>query len=155
LAFESVVFWDASTLGGKQDWGDNGKLRKGMEWVKELFDLSSLAGGTELVQEGLYPPIGHRFKSPITSSPSNCRVVGGDLTISSLTLNARSTEPEDCKRLILATELNRHSCGYYLAEQGLPTRDIQEYLGHKNIQHTVRYTAANPARFDRIDWGVL
>jgi integrase len=44
----------------------------------------------------------------------------------------------------------RHSCGYYLAEQGLPTRDIQEYLGHKNIQHTVRYTAANPARFDRI-----
>jgi type 1 fimbriae regulatory protein FimB len=46
----------------------------------------------------------------------------------------------------------RHSCGFYLAEQGLPTRDIQEYLGHKNIQHTVRYTAANPARFDRIMW---
>ncbi len=46
----------------------------------------------------------------------------------------------------------RHSCGYYLAEQGLPTRDIQEYLGHRNIQHTVRYTAANPARFDRIQW---
>ena len=46
----------------------------------------------------------------------------------------------------------RHSCGYYLAEQGLPTRDIQEYLGHRNIQHTVRYTAANPARFDRIRW---
>lgn len=48
----------------------------------------------------------------------------------------------------------RHSCGYYLAEQGLPTRDIQEYLGHRNIQHTVRYTAANPARFDRINWGL-
>lgn len=46
----------------------------------------------------------------------------------------------------------RHSCGYYLAEQGLPTRDIQAYLGHKNIQHTVRFTAANPARFDRIQW---
>lgn len=46
----------------------------------------------------------------------------------------------------------RHSCGYFLAEQGLPTRDIQEYLGHRNIQHTVRYTAANPARFDRIMW---
>lgn len=46
----------------------------------------------------------------------------------------------------------RHSCGYYLSEQGLPTRDIQEYLGHRNIQHTVRYTAANPARFDRINW---
>lgn len=46
----------------------------------------------------------------------------------------------------------RHSCGYYLAEQGLPTRDIQEYLGHRNIQNTVRYTAANPGRFDRIQW---
>jgi integrase len=46
----------------------------------------------------------------------------------------------------------RHSCGYYLAEQKLPTRDIQEYLGHNNIQHTVRYTTANPARFDRILW---
>jgi type 1 fimbriae regulatory protein FimB/type 1 fimbriae regulatory protein FimE len=49
----------------------------------------------------------------------------------------------------------RHSCGYYLAEQGLPTRDIQEYLGHKNIQHTVRYIAANPARFDRIQWQLI
>lgn len=47
----------------------------------------------------------------------------------------------------------RHSCGYYLAEQGIPTRDIQEYLGHRNIANTVRYTAANPARFDRIQWG--
>lgn len=46
----------------------------------------------------------------------------------------------------------RHSCGYFLAEQGLPTRDIQEYLGHRNISCTVRYTAANPARFDRIVW---
>lgn len=49
----------------------------------------------------------------------------------------------------------RHSCGFYLAEQGLPTRDIQAYLGHKNIQHTVRYTAANPARFDRINWQMV
>lgn len=46
----------------------------------------------------------------------------------------------------------RHSCGYYLAEQGVPTRDIQEYLGHSNIQNTVRYTAGNPARFNRIQW---
>jgi hypothetical protein len=37
----------------------------------------------------------------------------------------------------------------------LPTRDIQEYLGHRNIQNTVRYTAGNPARFDRIQWQTL
>jgi len=34
----------------------------------------------------------------------------------------------------------KHSCGYYLAEKGCDTRLIQEYLGHKNIQNTVRYT---------------
>lgn len=44
----------------------------------------------------------------------------------------------------------RHSCGYALADQGADTRLIQDYLGHRNIQHTVRYTATNPARFERL-----
>src|SRR5690242_8064591 len=39
----------------------------------------------------------------------------------------------------------RHACGFALADQGADTRLIQDYLGHRNIQHTVRYTAANPA----------
>ena len=46
----------------------------------------------------------------------------------------------------------RHACGYWLAEKGYPTRDIQAYLGHRNIQNTVRYTAANPARFAKFQW---
>ena len=39
----------------------------------------------------------------------------------------------------------RHSTGFYLANKGTDTRTIQAYLGHKQIQHTVRYTelAAN------------
>ena len=41
-------------------------------------------------------------------------------------------------------------CGYKLANDGHDTCAIQHYLGHKNIQHTVRYTAANPARFERL-----
>ena len=41
----------------------------------------------------------------------------------------------------------RHSCGYELANQGADTRLIQDYLGHRNIRHTVIYTASNPARF--------
>lgn len=43
----------------------------------------------------------------------------------------------------------RHACGYALADQGLDTRLIQDYLGHKNISHTVRYTAGNASRFLR------
>jgi integrase len=36
----------------------------------------------------------------------------------------------------------RHACGYTLANKGHDTRALQAYLGHRNIQHTVRYTAA-------------
>ena len=42
----------------------------------------------------------------------------------------------------------RHACGYSLAAHGHDTRAIQDYLGHKNIQHTVRYTAMAPHRFE-------
>ena len=34
----------------------------------------------------------------------------------------------------------RHACGFALANKGHDTRAVQAYLGHKNIQHTVRYT---------------
>jgi len=41
----------------------------------------------------------------------------------------------------------RHSAGFKLANDGRDTRTIQHYLGHKNIQHTVRYTEISPVRF--------
>ncbi len=41
----------------------------------------------------------------------------------------------------------RHACGYALANAGHDTRSLQAYLGHKNIQHTVRYTELAPDRF--------
>ena len=34
----------------------------------------------------------------------------------------------------------RHACGFALANKGHDTRALQAYLGHRNIQHTVRYT---------------
>lgn len=45
----------------------------------------------------------------------------------------------------------RHSCGYALADAGKDTRLIQDYLGHKNIMHTVLYTASNPKRFQSVE----
>ena len=41
----------------------------------------------------------------------------------------------------------RHACGFALANKGHDTRALQAYLGHKNIQHTVRYTELAPDRF--------
>ena len=42
----------------------------------------------------------------------------------------------------------RHACGYKLANDGHDTRAIQQYLGHKNITHTVRYTELAADRFN-------
>jgi type 1 fimbriae regulatory protein FimB/type 1 fimbriae regulatory protein FimE len=41
----------------------------------------------------------------------------------------------------------RHACGFALANKGHDTRSLQAYLGHRNIQHTVRYTELSPDRF--------
>src|ERR1700722_1799495 len=41
----------------------------------------------------------------------------------------------------------RHACGYALANAGHDTRALQDWLGHRNIQHTVRYTELSPTRF--------
>jgi site-specific recombinase XerD len=41
----------------------------------------------------------------------------------------------------------RHGCGYALANAGHDTRAIQDWLGHRSIQYTVRYTELSPTRF--------
>jgi integrase len=41
----------------------------------------------------------------------------------------------------------RHACGFKLANDGVDTRSLQVYLGHKNIQHTTVYAALAPDRF--------
>jgi type 1 fimbriae regulatory protein FimB/type 1 fimbriae regulatory protein FimE len=41
----------------------------------------------------------------------------------------------------------RHATGYALANRGVDTRTLQDYLGHRSIQSTVRYTVLAPGRF--------
>jgi site-specific recombinase XerD len=41
----------------------------------------------------------------------------------------------------------RHSTGYYLSERGADLRVIQDYLGHREIRHTVKYVVLSPQRF--------
>src|SRR5262245_21046602 len=41
----------------------------------------------------------------------------------------------------------RHACAYALANAGHDTRALQAWLGHRNIQHTVRYSELAPDRF--------
>jgi len=42
----------------------------------------------------------------------------------------------------------RHSTGFYLASKGFDTRKIQDYLGHRQIQNSVRYTRLAPGQFE-------
>jgi len=42
----------------------------------------------------------------------------------------------------------RHATGYKLANDGQDTRAIQQYLGHRNITHTTRYTELATDRFN-------
>jgi integrase len=44
----------------------------------------------------------------------------------------------------------RHACGYAFANQGRDTRSLQHWLGHRAIQHTVRYTQLSAEQFK--DW---
>jgi len=52
--------------------------------------------------------------------------------------------------LAIHPHMLRHSCGFDLANRGNDTRLIQGYLGHQNIQHTVKYTELAPNRFDKL-----
>jgi site-specific recombinase XerD len=41
----------------------------------------------------------------------------------------------------------RYACGYAMANAGHDARLIQDWLGHRAIQHTARYTELSPVRF--------
>jgi type 1 fimbriae regulatory protein FimB len=44
----------------------------------------------------------------------------------------------------------RHSCGYALANRGYDVRLIQDYLGHRDPKHTMRYTRTAASRFENL-----
>jgi len=44
----------------------------------------------------------------------------------------------------------RHACGFALANKGRDTRLIQDYLGHRSIASTARYTALAAGRFSNL-----
>lgn len=41
----------------------------------------------------------------------------------------------------------RHARGYRLAAEGIDTRAIAHYLGHRNLENCAKYTALSPTRF--------
>lgn len=72
---------------------------------------------------------------------------GGPLTTSTVRkLMARAGQAVNIQ-FPVHPHMLRHAAGFKLANDGHDTRAIQHYLGHRNIQHTVRYTEMAPDRF--------
>jgi site-specific recombinase XerD len=59
----------------------------------------------------------------------------------------RAATKADLGSLKVHVHMLRHACGFKLANDGVDTRSLQAYLGHRHIQHTVRYTELAPNRF--------
>ncbi len=72
---------------------------------------------------------------------------GGPLTASTVRKMVTRAGKEAGIPFPVHPHMLRHACGYKLANDGHDTRALQHYLGHKNIQHTVRYTELAPDRF--------
>ncbi len=73
---------------------------------------------------------------------------GGPMTASTARkMVARAGEIAGLGQLKAHPHMLRHGTGYKLANDGRDTRAIQHYFGHKNIQHTVRYTEMASGRF--------
>jgi site-specific recombinase XerD len=62
-------------------------------------------------------------------------------------LLARTAAEAGLDALRVHPHMLRHGCGYKLANDRVDTRTVQAYLGHANIQHTVRYTTLAADRF--------
>ena len=85
----------------------------------------------------------HDEMSPYVFTPLR----GGSLTIRTIHFIVAAAGKADGIQFPVHPHMLRHATGFYLANAGHDTRAIQPYLGHKNIQHTVRYTELSPLRF--------
>jgi integrase len=72
---------------------------------------------------------------------------GGPLTRSTVNKLVTRAGREAEMEFPVHPHMLRHACGYYLANKGVDTRTIQDYLGHISIVHTVRYTELSPRKF--------
>jgi Phage integrase family len=90
-------------------------------------------------------------ESGIQKSPRSCTVDSGSRAgaLSTPVPGRGETPPSRCRPgdRPIHSHMLRHACGFKLANNGHDTRALQHYLGHKNIQHTVRYTEMAPDRF--------
>ena len=73
---------------------------------------------------------------------------GGPITASTVRKMVKRAGEKADLEFPVHPHMLRHATGFYLANEGHDTRAIQHYLGHKQIQHTVKYTEMASDRFN-------
>lgn len=73
---------------------------------------------------------------------------GGPITSSTVRKMVARAGREAGFEFSIHPHMLRHATGYKLANDGRDTRAIQHYLGHRNVQYTVRYTELSSDRFN-------
>jgi type 1 fimbriae regulatory protein FimB len=117
------------------------RLKRGLSTTQPLRGDELRAIGAWLKQRARMKPLGKSFFVSEQRKP---------LHRSTVNLALRKYSELAALPFLAHPHMLRHACGFALADQGADTRLIQDYLGHRNIQHTVRYTASNPARFEKL-----
>lgn len=112
------------------------RLKNGLDSTHPLFgpELRALRKVQRQYPDTQYVFLSER-KSPMTAS-----------TFAKLLSRAAEMAEID---ILVHPHMLRHSTGYKLANDENDTRSIQQYLGHRNIRHTTRYTELSPSKFNK------
>jgi type 1 fimbriae regulatory protein FimB len=117
------------------------QLKRGLSTTQPLPGDELRAIGAWLKQRARMKPAGKTFFVSAQRKPLHRSTVNLALR----KYSAGSSLP--CSPILTCSAMPAASP---LADRGADTRLIQNYLGHRNIQHTVMYTATNPARFEKL-----
>ncbi len=112
------------------------RLKNGLDSVHPLFgpELRALRKVQRQYTDTQYVFLSER-KSPMTAS-TFAKILSRAAKIAKINIPVHP-------------HMLRHSTGYKLANDDNDTRSIQQYLGHRNIRHTTRYTELSPSKFNK------
>ncbi len=127
-----------------------------VDWRDRLLHMQRLKHGVNTVHplterevralKQLQPEVAHRGRFPFVFASER----GGQLSNRAVQMMIAKAGVQAGLDFPVHPHMLRHACGYYLANKGHDTRLIQDYLGHREIKHTVVYTSLAPGRFSEL-----
>ncbi len=93
----------------------------------------------------------HRLRKMFPDSPYVFpSQLGGPLTPSALQKMVRRAGEKAGLPMPIHPHMLRHACGFKMASEGRDLRVMMDYLGHRTVAQTVRYTEIDSSRFKEL-----